>query len=219
MAQETDWDAGDLFHVLPTVSHERALLKCSFQAPLPDAPELHVDGRRIVGRRTDTHGRFWTFDVDSLQPATEYRLELRSSGGRALAEPWTLSTFPGVNSEVDHVRIGFYHCAGGHEISAATSGRRTTIAVRRALFSKLASLQPAAIVANGDHVYWDLYSPRFAPIYAQSEEGMAYAGTFDRSKPIFGTSNEDFVLKGRRGADRANLSNDLPLHADVLPAG
>ena len=75
-------------------------------------------------------------------------------------------------------------------------GRRTTIAVRRALLSKLASLQPTAIVANGDHLYWDLYSPRFASLYAESEEGLAYVGRFDRSQPIFGTSNEDFVLKG-----------------------
>ena len=195
-AQESDWDAGELFHVLPTVNHDRALLKCSFRAPLPDAPELRVDGRRITGRRTDTRGRFWAFDVDSLRPATAYGLELRSGRGQSLAEPWTISTFPSVDSDIDHVRIGFYHCAGGHEISAATTGRRTSIAVRRALFSKLASLQPTAIVANGDHLYWDLYSPRFAAMYAQSEEGMAYAGTFDRSQPIFGTSNEDFVLKG-----------------------
>lgn len=195
-AQEADWDAGELFHVLPTVNHERALLKCSFQAPLTDAPELRVDGRRITGRKSDTQGRFWAFDVASLRSSTAYRLELRSGRGRALAEPWSLSTFPSVDSEIDHVRIGFYHCAGGHEISAATHGRRTSIAVRRALFAKLASFQPNAIVANGDHLYWDLFSPRFAQIYSQSEEGMAYAGTFDRSMPIFGTANEDFVLKG-----------------------
>ena len=195
-AAEPDWDAGDLFHVLPTVNHERALLKCSFREPLPDTPELRVDGRRIMGERTDTRGRFWAFDVAFLRPSTAYELELRTGRGRALAEPWTLSTFPSPDSDIDHVRIGFYHCAGGHEISAATHGRRTTIAVRRALLSKLASLQPAAIVANGDHLYWDMYSPRFASIYAESEAGLAYVGRFDRSKPIFGTSNEDFVLKG-----------------------
>ena len=196
VAQETDWDAGELFHVLPTVSHDRALLKCSFQAPLPEAPELRVDGRRIAAQKTDTRGRFWAFDVDALRPATEYDLQLRSGRGGFLAEPWTLSTFPSPDSETDHVRIGFYHCAGGHEISAASSGRRTTIAVRRALFAKLASLRPNAVVANGDHLYWDLHSPRFAAEYAQSEAGLAYAGRFDRSRPIFGTSNEDFILKG-----------------------
>ena len=195
-AQEPDWDAGELFHLLPTANHDRVLLKCSFQAPLPRPPELHVDGRRIPGQRTDTPGRFWAFDVDSLRPSTAYSFELRSGRGGALAEPWTLSTFPAPDSEIDHVRIGFYHCAGGHEISAVAHGRRTSIAVRRALLSKLASLQPTAIVANGDHVYWDLYSPRFASLYAESEEGLAYVGRFDRSQPIFGTSNEDFVLKG-----------------------
>ena len=196
VAQETDWDAGELFHVLPTVNHDRALLKCSFQAPLPEAPELRVDGRRITAQKTDTRGRFWAFDVDALRPATEYDLQLRTGRGGFLAEPWTLSTFPSPDSEIGHVRIGFYHCAGGHEISAASTGRRTTIAVRRALFAKLASLRPNAIVANGDHLYWDLHSPRFAAEYAQSEAGLAYAGRFDRSRPIFGTSNEDFVLRG-----------------------
>ena len=140
-------------------------------------------------------------------------------GGRALAEPWALSTFPSPDSDIDHVRIGFYHCAGGHEITAMTNGRRRPIAVRRALIQKLASLEPDAIVANGDHMYWDLYSPRFATTYAQSEEGFAYAGTFDRTQPIFGTPNEDFVLKRRRGTDRADLSNHVPFHARVLPAG
>ena len=195
VAQEADWDAGDLYHVLPTVNHERALLKCSFHEPLPDTPELRVDGRRIAGRRTDTRGRFWAFDVASLRPSTVYQLELRTGRGRALAEPWALSTFPSPDSDIEHVRIGFYHCAGGHEITAMTNGRRRSIAVRRALFEKLASLGPDAIVANGDQMYWDLYSPRFATTYAQSEEGIAYAGTFDRSQPIFGTANEDFVLK------------------------
>ena len=195
VAQETDWDAGDLYHVLPTVNHERALLKCSFHEPLPDTPELRVDGRRIAGRRTDTRGRFWSFDVASLRPSTAYELVLRTGRGRTLAEPWTLSTFPSPDSDIEHVRVGFYHCAGGHEITAMTNGRRRSIAVRRALLQKLASFEPDAIVANGDQMYWDLYSPRFATTYAQSEEGIAYAGTYDRSRPIFGTSNEDFVLK------------------------
>lgn len=84
-AAEHDWDAGDLYHVLPTVSHERALLKCSFREPLPDTPELRVDGRRIAGERTDTRGRFWAFDVASLRPSTAYELELRTGRGRALA--------------------------------------------------------------------------------------------------------------------------------------
>ena len=195
-AQEPDWDAGELYHLLPTANHDRVLLKCSFQEPLSEAPELQVDGRRIAGRRTDTRGQYWAFDVASLRSSTAYRFELRSGRGGALAEPWSLSTFPSPDSEIDHVRIGFYHCAGGHEITALNDGRRATIAVRRALLAKLASLQPTAIVANGDHVYWDMYSPRFASIYAASEEGLAYAGRFDRSQPVSGTSNEDFVLRG-----------------------
>ncbi len=195
-AAEADWDSGELYHLLPTVSHERALIKSSFLSPLDATPELLVDGRRISGQRSDTRGQYWAFDVDALRPLTEYTLELRAGGGGALAEPWTLSTFPSVDSEIDHVRIGFVHCAGGHEITATTSGARRTLAIRRALLSRLASFNPTAVVANGDHLYWDLYSPRFATRYSMSEEGLAYAGRFDRSLPIFGTPNEDFVLKG-----------------------
>ena len=57
-AQDSVWDAGKLFHLLPMVSHDRALLKCSFQEALGQAPEITVDGRRIPGRKTDTRGRF-----------------------------------------------------------------------------------------------------------------------------------------------------------------
>jgi phosphodiesterase/alkaline phosphatase D-like protein len=193
-AAQTDWDAGELFHVLPSVNHERALLKCSFDAPLNDAPELHIDGRRIAGQRTDTRGQFWAFDANALRPSTTYRLEIVSGTGRALVEPWPISTFPDPMSDVTHVRIAFFSCAGGHDAIAGISDKKP-IAVRRALLDKAVSLSPHAIIANGDHVYWDLWSPRLSPRYGSNETAVAYAGRFDRTKPIFGTENEDFVLK------------------------
>jgi hypothetical protein len=97
-AQEATWDAGKLFHLLPIISHDRALLKCSFREPLDQAPEITTDGRRVTGRRTDSRGLFWAFDIAALKPGTEYKLELRSES-RALAEPWNLSTFPDPNSD------------------------------------------------------------------------------------------------------------------------
>jgi hypothetical protein len=195
-AAQTNWDSGSLFHILPNVSHERALLKASFLSALTETPEILVDGRRIAGQRNDTNGLYWQFDIPELQSSTEYTLELRSGGGEALAEPWSLSTFPDPQSDIDHVRIAFYHCPGGHDVTAAANGARRPTNVRRALIDKVASFQPNAIVANGDHLYWDLYSPRFAQRYAMSEAGIAYAGRFDRNLPILGTANEDFVLKG-----------------------
>jgi len=189
-AQATGWDAGKLFHLLPMVSHDRALLKCSFQEILSQAPELTIDGKRIVGQRTDSRGRFWEFDIAELKPSTEYRLELRSEG-RALAEPWNLSTFPAPDSEIEHVRVVFYTCAGGHDVF----GTYQSTATKQAFLSKALSFKPHAIVANGDQVYWDLFAPVQARQMGQSETGIKYAGRFDPTKPIFGTTNEDFILK------------------------
>lgn len=188
-AQEAGWDAGRLFHLLPMVSHDRALLKCSFQEALGQAPELAIDGRRIAGRKTDSRGRFWEIDVGGLKAGTEYRLELRADG-RALAEPWSLSTFPDPNSEIEHVRIVFYTCAGGHDVFKSFQ----SIAVRQALLSKALAFRPHALVANGDHVYWDLFSPGAAKRGASSL-ALSYAGRLDKSKPVFGTTNEEFLLR------------------------
>lgn len=189
-AQEATWDAGRLFHLLPMVSHERALLKCSFRDVLTQAPELAIDGRRITGRRTDSRGLYWEFDVPALESGTEYRVELRSEG-RALAEPWSLSTFPEPDSEIEHVRVAFYTCAGGHDVLSTYQ----PVAARQALLSRALSFKPHAIVANGDQVYWDLYAPRISKDLGASDAAIAYAGRFDKSKPIFGTANEDFLLK------------------------
>jgi len=189
-AQDSAWDSGALFHLLPIVSHDRALLKCSFQQALGQAPEITTDGRRVTGRRTDSLGRFWEFDIAALKPATQYKLELRSEG-RALAEPWNLSTFPEPDSDIEHVRVVFYTCAGGHDVLQSFQ----PVAVRQALLSKALSFKPHAIVANGDQVYWDLFAPGFAERMGASAKAIAYAGRFDKSAPIFGTPNEDFLLK------------------------
>ena len=55
-AAETGWNAGLVAHLLPTVSHNRMLLKASFNEPLRASPVLHVEGRRFAGERTDTGG-------------------------------------------------------------------------------------------------------------------------------------------------------------------
>jgi phosphodiesterase/alkaline phosphatase D-like protein len=193
-AQEA-WDSGALFHVLPTVNHERILLKCSFRTALTEAPELRADGRRIGGQRNDTAGRHWQFEADGLDPARTYGLELVSGDGAPLAEPWEIATFPAPDAEPDHVRIGFYACAGGHDVILATSGKQPT-AIRRALLDKLISLGPQAVVANGDQVYWDINSPRLSANFAMSEAGLAHAGRLDPAQPLFGTTNETFILKG-----------------------
>ena len=62
------WDQGKLLHLLPTVSHDRILVKASFSAALAGAPELHVGEARTRGRKNSAVGDFWQFDVPGLKP-------------------------------------------------------------------------------------------------------------------------------------------------------
>jgi hypothetical protein len=78
--------AGELAHLIPTASHERLLLKASFKKPLGAAPRLAIDGRLVPGGQADPLGRFWRFDVASLQPATRYELQLTDAGGAPLCD-------------------------------------------------------------------------------------------------------------------------------------
>ena len=71
-AADDGWNAGLVAHLLPTVSHDRILLKASFHEPLKEIPFLHVGGRPIVGERTDREGFFWQFDAAGLEPSRPY---------------------------------------------------------------------------------------------------------------------------------------------------
>src|SRR6476619_1881581 len=83
-ADKDAWDQGRLAHLLPTVSHDRILIKASFSTALAGTPELHVGDRRVRGRRNSRVGDFWQFDADGLKAQTPYRLALTGSDGRPL---------------------------------------------------------------------------------------------------------------------------------------
>ena len=115
-AQKADgWDQGQLAHLIPTASHERFLIKTSFKAPLSFAPQLSVNGKPTDGVQTDSHGRFWRFDVTPLNPATEYELRITDPGGAPLCDAWLLKTFPAPGDTVERLRILDYTCAGGYD--------------------------------------------------------------------------------------------------------
>src|SRR4051812_10419802 len=82
------WNPGQLAHLIPTASHERFLIKTSFKAPLTEPPRLSVNGKPIDGVQTDPDGRFWRFDAQSLQPATQYDLQITDRGGAPLSDAW-----------------------------------------------------------------------------------------------------------------------------------
>ena len=203
------WDAGDLVHVLPGASHERFLIKASFKAPLPMPPALVVGGRKVPGRAGDTLGFFWAFDAAGLEPDRRYTLQIVDARGRALCGPWPLSTLPSPSDTPDRVRLLIYSCAGGHDIlpdhqpTDVSTHRFLTVAVRRRMLERAMSFAPDVVVANGDHIYWDLFSAR-SDLLGNSPAARAYAGVFDRTSPVLGTPNEQ-VLKKAVGPQIADL--------------
>jgi hypothetical protein len=205
------WDAGQLVHLLPTVSHDQMLIKASFRAPLTAAPVLSVGGQRVNGVRSDTAGLFWQFHVARLRPGAPHRLEITGDSG-ALCEPWTLSTFPAPEEQPGRLRLLVFSCAGGHDTFAEARGgiQFLPAAVRERLLRRGLSFEPDALIANGDHVYWDLLAPRAAPRLGAHSAAVQYAGRFDHSAPLLGSLNDnEGVLLRAAGPQIAPLYGTL----------
>jgi len=188
-APSAAWDAGQVRHILPTVSDSEMLIKVSFAFPQKAAPRLSVGAAAVSGRMNDTQGEFWQFHATGLHPGRRYALTLAASNGKPLCDRWDLSTFPARDSRVDRFRVLFFSCAGGHDALTFLPA-----VVRNRLLRRALTFQPDAVVANGDHVYWDLLSPAGGPRQGASEAAKRIAGTFSRSALVFGTTNET-VLK------------------------
>ena len=199
-ARAAEWRAGRLAHVLPTVSHDRALLVASLTEPLERPPVLHLGRRRIAGQRTDTEGLHWRFDAQGLEPSRRYTLTLADAAGRPLCDPWPLTTFPAPGDRPRQLRVLFYTCAGGHDLT----GRFLPVETRGRLLDRALSFQPDVLVANGDHVYWDQRRQVGAATATLPERITRITGTFDRAAPLLGTPNER-VLKLAAGAQIAPL--------------
>jgi hypothetical protein len=186
-------EKGSVSHLLPTVSDSRMLIKASFKAPLEGTPRLRVGDHTVQGRMGDTRGEHWHFYATDLLPGQRYPLSLISSTGRSLCQPWDLATFPSPDERPQKFRVLFYTCAGGHDAMTFLSS-----AVRNRLLRRGLAFQPDAVVANGDHVYWDLLSPRTSPVSGASPRAEKVAGKFDRAGVVLGGSNEA-VLKRAAG--------------------
>ena len=190
------WDRGRLLHLLPTVSEREMLIKASFDRALTAAPLLRVGTRSVPGRMSDTRGECWQFHARGLEPGRRYRLSLASggkSGGKPLCEPWELATFPAADARPEHARVLFYTCAGGHEAHGFLP-----VAIRNRMLRRGLSFRPDAVIANGDHVYWDLRSPLTAKTQGASPAALQIAGWPERSAAIFGGDNE-LMLKRSAG--------------------
>lgn len=191
------WDAGKLAHVLPTASHDRLLLKASFKEPLESAPSVTIASRRIAGRPTGLAATTWSFDAVDLKPDTAYRIELKDASNRTLSEPWDLRTMPAPDTSPSRLRLLVFTCAGGHDALGPINGitRFLPVDTRRRLLQRGLSFAPHAVIANGDHVYWDLGASRAAKRLGLSPEAIAYAGEFNPKLPVHSRENLDFVAK------------------------
>ena len=197
-AQPADaWNQGQLAHLIPTASHERLLIKASFKAPLTDAPRLSVNGKSIEGVQTDPQGRFWRFDALSLQPATPYELRLTEPGGAPLCDPWPLTTFPAPDAAPDRLRILAFTCAGGYD-GPRLEGKTTYLdmAARRRLLARGMSFRPDVVIANGDHIYWDIKTSLNKPFakYVQEQVGAKFGGALDLTVPMLHPRNASIFL-------------------------
>lgn len=201
---DESWLAGSLEHLLPAASHDRVAIKCSFSAALEAPPILRIGDLRVPGIRTDTDGRFFSFDAAGLESDVEYPLQLVDGAGDALCDPWPLRTFPAPSAEPRSVRLVAYTCAGGHPDDADWF---LPIDVRRRLLRRALSFRPRAVIAIGDHVYWDQrtelenrgveYGRRVAAFHQR-------VGVLDRALPALGTRNES-SLKAAVGPQISQL--------------
>src|ERR1051326_3852802 len=121
------WDAGQVRHLLPTVSDTRILIKASFTKPLKAAPSLRIGASTFRGSMNDTEGAFWQFHATGLQPGRRHSLSLIGADGTSLCQPWDLSTFPAQASEPQSVRVLFFTCAGGPDSNNQSTTDALTI--------------------------------------------------------------------------------------------
>jgi hypothetical protein len=191
--KETAWHGGHVHHLLPTVGYNRLLLKASFERPLLAAPRLRAGRHSATGVRMDTAGEFYSFDISGLEPEHSYELSLLDSSGKHLCDPWPISTFPHPLDRPKRFRLMVYTCAGGHPatINPDTNGPYfVSLDHRRKMFMTGLSYKPDAMIAIGDHVYWDLRCPVGSVNLGNSPVARKLVGEFARSTPVLGTDNE-----------------------------
>jgi hypothetical protein len=182
-------NGAEVAHLLPTVSHDRILVKASFTTARAEVPVLRVGKRRVPGTATDSHGRFFQFDVPDLPSGRRHRLELWS-GTRRLMGPWGLATFPAPTARPRRLRLLVYTCAGGNDLF----GLYVPLALRRQLIARGLAFRPDAVIAIGDHVYWDLRAGLAALATGASPLARDRVGTFDLARPALGGANEPVLV-------------------------
>jgi hypothetical protein len=111
------FDPGVLEHVLSTATHDRVLVKASFARPLERAPRPRVGDTTVTGRRSDTAGRFWRWDVGDLRPDRAHRVRVLGESGRALQRATPVGDVPYWSQSSADGRYCFVSVAGEDRVA------------------------------------------------------------------------------------------------------
>ena len=189
-------------HILPSVTDTTIALTCSIVKPA-DAFFLRVNDQVYAGTKRDTHGCHWSFFIEDLVPDTQFMLQL-IDGETWVGEAWSLRTFPAEDADVDALKLAAFTCAGGGDAFGFNGLEYfKPHAFRQRLFDDLLSRKPDAVIAIGDHIYWDLRGGSKPPLGRRKSALIRWVigaylrvkyGTFDRDLPLIGSANEA-VLK------------------------
>ena len=190
----------DIRHILPMVTDGSLSISVSVER-LKSSLFLTVGDIQIAGNKMDSKGRYWSFKAQNLNPSTSYDLQLSDEDG-AIGEPWSLRTFPDRNSEPESLKLLAFTCAGGADgLGTPSMQVFKPHTFRQKLFEAALFEQPDAAIAIGDHIYFDLRGDEHPSFGRNSKwmklfSGLYFSlryGSFDRSKAIIGTPNEEVL--------------------------
>ena len=189
-------------HILPTVTDTHISITCSVARPV-ESLSLRVAHKVYTGEQRDSKGVHWSFVVEDLAPDTQYELQLLE-GDSPIGSAWPLRTFPAENAEVEQLKLAAFTCAGGGDAFGFNGLQYfKPHAFRHRLFDDLLAQKPDAVIAIGDHIYWDLRGSDRPPLGRRKSALIRWIigaylrvkyGVFDRDLPLLGSPNEA-VLK------------------------
>lgn len=216
------FQAGDVQHILPSVTHERMLVKVSFAKPRPQSPFLMVNNRSVNGKAGDLEQRFFTFDISGLSPDKTHELQLFEKNGVEITSRWPLKTFPSPDADVSHLRLLCTTCPGGREEFSVppdllhllpnppdihkTVREFQPMSARRKLLARAMTFKPDAMLVNGDSIYWDMFSlPSLVMDRSDKAKKILGDTPFRHDRPVHGDYNNEMAVKKAFGPQIAGL--------------
>ncbi len=197
-AHTDGWQQGSVQHILPLASANSFNIKVSFTEP-QSGVKLKVNNSHHVGVQEDSAGRFFSFVIKNLTPATQYQLQLDNLEHLPLCDNWPLKTLPALDADVKKLTLACFTCAGGPDWPVIWDKHGfKPVSYRKALFNILLKDKPDVVIANGDHIYWDFHSwveNRESWLAKTAMQKMLdMKGQFDESLPVMGSLNEQTLI-------------------------